>query len=225
MKRILVVGLLALCVLNAQAQESDSTNRRGIPKLAIKWSPLHLINTFPTVQIDAEAKIAEHWSFQAGGSPVIYFDDDRQNSTSFNRRGFKLKSEVRYYLTKQLNTKATIFYTGLGFDYNNLLYNSIRNYYFECGPDCYYRERRSIENKKKIYSLTHRLGLQTYMTDWLLFDVNLGWGARWGYYEGDAPIGASWSEDSDVWFSDFDSDFVETRPAIGIGVKFSVRIK
>ncbi|GAA0894299.1 hypothetical protein GCM10009122_39800 [Fulvivirga kasyanovii] len=228
MKIIQVVFLIlaAYATVNGQDNKNNEKIYGGIPALSVKWSPLHLINTFPTVQIDAEVKIRDRMTVQVGGSPVVRLSEVDHRYNLDKKRGYKLKSEVRYYFLPVRQEDKKLAYVSLSFDYNRLKNDKSVTFEYDCnGQGCQYRQRTEIEERRIIYSLTHRIGVQKYLSPSFLIDINAGWGVRWGNYARfNEPAGYDNANETTDFFGFF-SDYVETRVAIGLGVKLSVRIK
>lgn len=224
--QVLWLVLAASVAVNAQDNKNNDKIYGGIPVLSVKWSPFHLINTFPTVQIDAEVRIRDRMTVQVGGSPVVRLSDADHRYNLDKKRGYKLKSEVRYYFLPTRQEDKMLVYVSLSFDYNRLKNDKTVIFEYDCnGRGCQYRQQTEIEERRIIYSLTHRIGLQTYLSPRFLLDINAGWGVRWGNYSRfNEPVGYdNVNETIDIF--GFFSDYVETRVAIGLGVKLSVRIK
>ncbi|MBL6444814.1 DUF3575 domain-containing protein [Fulvivirga sp. 29W222] len=231
MKIVHALLFVLTVVIAAQGQNNESEDKAyGVPNLYVKWSPLHLINTFPTVQMDAEVRIGDRMTVQVGGSPVIYVSSTDHWYGLHKKRGYKLKSELRYYFLPVQLEGEKLFYLSLSFDYNRLKNDKTGTFGFDCNDrDCQYRQRVQLEERREIYALTHRIGMQRYLTSWFLLDINAGWGVRWGSYSMfNEPQGYDEyfrNDESDSFDSFFYGGYVETRVAIGLGVKLSVRIK
>ena len=88
-KKALPILFLMLLPLTIRCQDSVS-----LPKHIIKFSPLHLIGKFPTLQIAYERNIRGKLSVQLDAGYVLNYtaDDEKKDF-----RGFKLREELRYY--------------------------------------------------------------------------------------------------------------------------------
>lgn len=221
----LVFALFVLAnPLFAQGDDEKSEKESGIiPVVVVKWSPLHLLNTFSTAHLDVEVKLAKNITFQAGGSPVI--PTTSTNSTIGERRGYKLKSEARYYFTPRPG-RNTLFYLALSFDYNRLMNEKWGTFGFDCVWDnCAYQQSTKFEERRITQVVGGRFGLHIYLTHWLLLDVNAGVGIRWLDFDR-----INGPEDYDFYGEEFHEwtfrsyeDMI--TPAILLGAKFGVKIK
>lgn len=226
--QVLLLILATSVTVNGQDNKNNDKIYGGIPALSVKWSPLHLINTFPTVQVDTEVRVRDRITVQVGGSPVIYLRGTDHRYRMHDKRGYKLKSEVRYYFQPVHPEDKKMVYVSLSFDYNRLKNDKTVTFEYDCsGSGCQYRQRTEIEERRIIYSLTNRIGLQRYLSPRFLIDINAGWGVRWGNFSlfNEPEDYDRRNEDEGVFDDLFFGDYVETRVAVGLGVKLSVRIK
>lgn len=70
---------------------------------AIKWSPYHLINFYPTIQVAYEYQWHPQFSLQADVGYVVKYQFVKypfRNDRFIDKRGIKLKTEFRYYLNE-----------------------------------------------------------------------------------------------------------------------------
>lgn len=95
-------------VCSAQGEEHGEVAERNIPLHAFKWSPYHLINFYPTVQLAYERRLKERFSLQADMGIVLrrWLGQDFGNTEFENKRGVKLKLEARFYLKRQRLSNA-----------------------------------------------------------------------------------------------------------------------
>jgi hypothetical protein len=103
------IAWMILASTCALAQVRDTT-LSAVPGSAIKVSPLHLINFYPTVQVSYEQRIFPRFTLQAEGGYVMDYGNDEESFQ--NRRGMKLKLEGRYYLGS-VSTRANIHYVSM----------------------------------------------------------------------------------------------------------------
>lgn len=80
-------------VFHCHAQDSLNIDKL-VPGSAVKFSPLHLLNFYPTVEVSYEHKLFQRVTLQAEVGYVL----DYHYETEFDdKRGVKLKLEPRYY--------------------------------------------------------------------------------------------------------------------------------
>ncbi len=103
--RMVLIFLLMSSV--AMAQDSLWTEAALLPGRAIKLSPLHLLNFYPTLQVSYEQSVGDRVALQLEGGYVMEYvsREDYQD-----RRGFKAKFETRYYLSG-VARKRKLYYT------------------------------------------------------------------------------------------------------------------
>ena len=105
--RLILYNLLVLInsVTMAQLQLSEEAL---VPDQAIKLSPLHLLNFYPTIEVSFEQRIFPRITTQLEAGYVLNYDS--QNGEHYqNKQGVKLKLEGRYYL-KRGNGENKIVY-------------------------------------------------------------------------------------------------------------------
>src|SRR5688572_6403800 len=105
-----VIFFLLTCFLFAQENEQTET---FVPALTVKFSPLHLINFYPTIQLAVERKIKGKLSGQVDLGYIVRSQPD--NSAFSNMRGYKAKAEARQYIIE-------------GRDRNRVLYGALELY-------------------------------------------------------------------------------------------------
>lgn len=79
-----------------------------VPDQAIKVSPLHLLNFYPTIEVSFEQRIFPRITTQLEAGYVLNYDSDNREHFQ-NKQGVKLKLEGRYYL-KRGNGENKIVY-------------------------------------------------------------------------------------------------------------------
>lgn len=87
-----------LCLLPwfAMAQTTDTVRVKSPTFQVFKVSPLHLLNFYPSFLIGYEYGFSPNQSVQIDAGPVLDFESYNQEFQ--RKRGFKLKTEYRYYL-------------------------------------------------------------------------------------------------------------------------------
>src|SRR5687767_14554290 len=92
---VLLLVLVSACCC-AQDQDTDPTENL-VPDMAIKFSPIHLINFYPTVQLAFEKKIRKKLTAQIDLGYILQNNKLRGNDFG-NMRGYKTKAEARQYI-------------------------------------------------------------------------------------------------------------------------------
>ncbi len=185
-----IVCLAAAHLLPAQ----DSLKKvKVLPKHAFKWSPLHLINFYPTIQAAYEYRFTDQYSLQLDGGYIVNFPES--NNTRFqNKRGTKLRLEGRYYFGIQ-PVKLKAFYGAV-----ELYYNAVNFDREESRVECFDIDCNNPFIRNYVYKVRYRengLGLKLGYTKFynrFLFDINTGWAIRNVNY-----IEPSWLDQGDNW--------------------------
>jgi hypothetical protein len=149
---LLLVILLAASCLSTTAQNSNKSENQE-SKLVIKWSPLHLIAKYPTLQLALEQRISKNISFQYEAGTVLSINGlnviaDEDHS---RYRGFKAKFEVKRYFNADDYRR---FYCAAELFYNRINYNT--NEFFIVHPDL--GDASKDYNQKIKYSKQYREG-------------------------------------------------------------------
>jgi hypothetical protein len=104
-----VLAIIILATGCASAQTRDSI-WSAVPSSAIKVSPFHLLNFYPTIQVSYEQRVFPRLTLQAEGGYVLDYGNDDESFE--NKRGLKVKLEGRYYLGFVVN-RERIYYVAL----------------------------------------------------------------------------------------------------------------
>lgn len=149
-----------------------------VPQQAVKFSPLHLINFYPTVELSFEQKIATQATLQLEGGYVLDYSNDT-NEDFMNKRGAKVKLEGRYYFFGRQD-KRKIYYLA-GELYANVINFDRRSRRDECfDVNCDHMFIR-YEDAKMAYrekGFTIKAGLVKYLGKRFFFDFSSGWTVR-----------------------------------------------
>lgn len=158
----------------ASAQNGDSTLLRLIPRQAIKVSPLHLLNFYPTLEVSYEFRIARRMSLQLETGYVLTFPSE-ENDTHRNKRGVKLKLEGRYFFPG-VRRGEKIYYGAIE-PYMNVI-NFDR---YEAIEECFDADCRNMYVRRYGYRMTYReqgvslkVGMVWYLGSHFFVDYNAG---------------------------------------------------
>jgi hypothetical protein len=126
--RLTIAAMLILSHTGVLAQE-DSLARRPVPGSAIKISPLHLLNFYPTIELSYEHRIRSRITTQLEAGYVVNVASDPDDHFR-DMRGVKLKLEGRYYL-RSARERASIPYASIE-PYMNIINFDRRSVVQEC---------------------------------------------------------------------------------------------
>lgn len=179
------------------------------PKLAVKWSPPHLIYFYPSIQLGVEHTLFKNIRMQYDlGAVINRVAADEQYE---NCRGFRGIGEIRYYLP---SPPKIPFYIAGEYYYSNIKFERTNVAGYNCsGEDCLYYEYLT-------YTMTHRnqgAGLKygiLLFPGWnrnrtFFFDINIGIAYRSITYSRPTNLSAA----NITIFEDDDDDFLSFRPA------------
>jgi hypothetical protein len=194
MRIFAVLFFSALCIV-ANAQDTLSV-RDIVPDKAIKISPLHLVNFYPTVEVSYEHRIAKRTSLQL---EVGYVLDYETFDVDFrDKRGVKLKLEARNYFSVKSERYKLFYYAGEAY-WNAVNFDRDASR-VECFDDqCNSQFVRFAEYKMEYREggFTGKIGYFKYIrkSDFFI-DFNTGWTIRSILYR----------EPSDFLFAEIEDD-------------------
>lgn len=172
-------------------QDSLFTDDMLIPEHAVKVSPLHLFNFYPTFQISYETQVGRSTTIQVEGGYVMEYgarDDYR------NRRGLKARLEGRYYL-ERVRGKNKLFYVA-GELHGNFVNFERRDWIVDCfDVECNnpFTQERQYKVRYREQGFTTKFGLLRYFgQDARVFlDLSVGATVRNIRYHKPVPVGNS----------------------------------
>ena len=207
----------------AQGGKDSVTMAKLVPKQAIKFSPLHLINFYPTLEFSFEQKIASQVTLQFEGGYVLDYDNDT-NDNFLNKRGTKLKLEGRYYFFGRTDRRKIYYIAGEG--YANIINFDRTTSSQECfDANCQnifirFHEAKMAYREK---GFTVKAGFLKYTGKHFFFDFSSGWTIRDIEYRELTNVLSD--DNGDVWdFLDIpnEDDRIALSPNVGarIGYRF-----
>lgn len=152
------------------------------PRVLFKIAPLALIDdvSFPTIQGGVEVALNRRisWYNEFG---VRYMNGSEENTdTSFvSPRGFKLKSEVRYYWQGRKDEYGDWLrghYVAINFYYTRCVSNSAISYFYQKDSSNILKDDFGVT--KSIWGTNIIIGRQTELGKRFLFDIYAGLGTR-----------------------------------------------
>lgn len=216
--------LLLVCTTGVNAQDSLRYEKL-VPRHALKFSPFHLINFYPTLEFSYEKKITRTFTAQAEYGYVLSYNQDESYR---DKRGYKMKLEVRKYFAPVLY-RSLIFYGAAEYYRNNIDFDrEFRQQ--ECfGTDCEHTIMRyryyTVQYNEQGFSV--KFGLMKYFFSNFFMDVNSGWTLRFVDYDETIPngIAAFPLGDEDDLFFDIpnEEDRVVPCPVLGIRIGYRFR--
>lgn len=192
-----------------------------IPRSAIKFSPLHMFNFYPTIQIAYEHHISGNFTAQLDAGVVLNFNDVSERFQ--NKRGFKSKLEVRYYFRSR-DDRDRVNYFAFEPYYYRINFDRTSQGPPEClDADCTVRFVRNYDYMMmyREKGFTFKVGSLKYY-DSFFTDFNFGITNRFVDYDSSLPL--LFPEGNPGWFPIPNE---EDRRVISphIGIRFGVRLK
>jgi len=188
----------------------------------IKLSPFHVLNFYPTLQLAYELQWHSQFSLQADIGYV--FTLDNSDVRFIDKRGIKLKTEVRYYYLK--NNSRTAMHYFAAEPYQNIINFDRR----ETKTECFDIECMIIYSKQYFYKVRYResgLSLKYGIMrerKRILFDINCGLTLRVvNYKKPDIPRGFD-EFDNMSWFS-IPNERKRITVGLALGLRIGYRIK
>jgi hypothetical protein len=124
MRKIITLFLL-FTFFTVSAQQSSVGKKYRIPKVILKWSPLHCLDWYPTFQFAIEHRFAKNFSLQYDFGPVINVGGFDMNSDR-DKHGFKARLQGRRYFAMPSNHWE--LFMGPELHYNNISYQMGETY-------------------------------------------------------------------------------------------------
>jgi hypothetical protein len=138
--RLVTTICLYLIVNLASAQTKPGTKADlaigevAPPRLAVKWSPLHLLYFYPSWQFSIEHKLLKQLNIQYEGGWVV--QSQNRVPEYQDKRGYRASIELRYYLP---SPPMIPLYVGAEFYYHNVSFDRSETVGFNCASgDCDY---------------------------------------------------------------------------------------
>jgi hypothetical protein len=192
-----------------------------VPQQAVKFSPLHLVNFYPTIEFSFEQKVAKQLTIQLEGGYVLDYGND-WSTDYLDKRGAKGKLETRYYFFGRTDKKK-IYYVGAEGYANVINFDRVSSrqecFDLECEHMFIRTAPFKMEYREKGFTL--KAGLMKYFGKFF-FDFSGGWTLRDIHYR--EPF--SFSEGFEDW-NLFEIPNEEDRVALSpnFGVRFGYRFR
>jgi hypothetical protein len=215
MRFLIIAFVIAFSTLRAQ----DSTIHKLIPGSSIKYSPLHLINFYPTIQVAYEQFITGRLTTQVDLGYVVKVDRS-YDERFLNKKGVKVKIEPRIYFAPVLKRRL-IYYSSVEGYYNRINFNrkSDREECFDLSCEHRYIRKYFYPVKYREYGLSLKMGFVKYYRNFML-DINSGWTLRIIDYQ----HGIFEPENFDDFFPiPNETDRIVPSPNLGVRVGYRVK--
>ena len=168
---------LALSFFAAQTVafcQQPPTESALVPHTAVKVSPLHLLNFYPTIELSLEQRILPRFTTQVEAGYVLDYNANIHRDFQ-DKRGVKLKLEGRYYFGS-VSDPNKIYYGAIE-AYTNLI-NFDR---YASGTECFdlecehlYRREYDYKVSYREYGLSFKAGVLRYFGSSIFMDLNGG---------------------------------------------------
>lgn len=219
--RLFVFSLLATIATTAFTQDSLTVTML-IPDKAIKISPLHLMNFYPTIEVSYEQKVLPAVTLQLELGYVLDYGD-RRNGEFADMRGIKTKLEGRYYFWGRTD-RMKMYYLSLEPYVNVINFDRL-----DSRRECFDLECNHVYTREYFYKMEYReqgvsikAGLIRYYGPKFFFDINSGFTFRnIQYTEPDNLI-----REFDDWaFAEVPNEDDRVAISPSLGVRLGYRLK
>jgi hypothetical protein len=223
--RFLFFFLLVISGAALRAQDDALTVDMLVPDKAIKISPLHLINFYPTVQVAYEQKILDRITAQLDIGFVVHYKNTTNPNTQFkDKRGVKGKLEARYYFWGRTDKRKLYYVSGEGYmnavDFDR---QDTRTLCYDLDCTSLYRETYDYKVEYREQGFSVKAGMLKYFSKRILFDINSGFTLRFVNYKKPNLI-PGFNEDT-MFFLDIPNETKRVAFSPNLGVRFGYRLK
>jgi hypothetical protein len=169
---IFLIGLMIFSVPTFSQNYPDSLSLL-IPARAIKFSPLHLLGFYPSLQFAYEYKISDKFSMQTDLGYV--FNNGNFNDRFLNKRGIKARQEIRlYYDLYHKSDQAYYFSLELYFNGVNFNRKELRTECFDLDCMQLFNRQYNYVVKFRENGISFKNGFIKYFTEQIFVDMSFG---------------------------------------------------
>ncbi|HEY5750824.1 MAG TPA: hypothetical protein VIU12_32395 [Chryseolinea sp.] len=221
---ICLVGMILCQTLPGVAQQSYHIEQ---PKLAVKWSPLHLIYFYPSFQVAVEHKLTQHINLQYDFGWILHYPSSNTEEFS-NKSGYRGIAELRYYLP---SPPKIPFYLAGEYYYSRVAFDRSEVIGYDCASgNCDYFQYTTYKVVHHNQGVGMKFGLLLF-PGWnknrsFFFDVNGGVAYRSILYtdvgKPNTPQAQSFSNHSEDLFAPTERDHGEFRLIVGIRLGYRI---
>ena len=226
-----VIASLALAQTKPATKADLAIGEVAPPRLALKWSPLHLLYFYPSWQFSIEHRLLKNLNIQYEGGWAVHSYNSAPEYQ--DKRGYRASVELRYYLP---SPPMIPLYVATEFYYHNVSFDRSETVGFNCAwGDCEYFQSVTYPVTCEELGPGLKFGLLLYPA-WrrnksFYFDINAGFAYRNINYASPARPsgdGVQYFEDDRGWTL-FNPDIfhpdeqVTERARFVMGIRFSYR--
>jgi hypothetical protein len=227
--------ILAAVPLKANAQSTegsdgdvvDDRHKVKAPALAIKWSPLHLIYFYPSVQVAIEHRLFKNLNVQYDLGLIV--DYPQSDSEDFSdKHGYRVIGELRYYVP---SPPKVPFYVATELYHSKIAFtrSQVVGYGCETG-DCDYFQYVDYDIETINRGIGIKFGVLLY-PGWnknrsFFFDINAGGAFRDITYKdigrpNDGPGEVFYDNDNDRLFAPSEQSRTQIRFVLGVRLGYT----
>lgn len=152
----------------------------AIPVHAVKFSPWHLLNFYPTLQVAYEFRVLKNWTLQLDGGVVVNNAETfAENKDITNKKGYKFKFEPRCYFDWG-RQRRTAFYGATELYFNNVSFDHDYEQ-TECFDESCrdkYTRRYNYRGNYQEGGVAFKMGMLVYLFRNFMIDYSVGLGVR-----------------------------------------------
>jgi hypothetical protein len=196
------------------------------PRLALKWSPFHLVYFYPSWQFSIEYNLIKNLNIQFDAGWVVH---SYQNLPEYeDKHGYRAAVELRYYLP---SPRMLPLYVATEFYYHRISFNRSETVGFNCaGGTCDYFQSVTYPVNCEELGPGLKFGLLLY-PGWrrnksFYFDFNAGFAYRNINYASPARPsgdGVEYFTNTQRWFQFSPNEKITERTRFVLGVRFCYR--
>ncbi|AYB33957.1 hypothetical protein [Chryseolinea soli] len=219
-----LMGMVLCQTLPGVAQQSSRIEQ---PKLAVKWSPLHLIYFYPSFQVALEHKLTQHINLQYDLGWILNYPASGTEEFS-NKSGYRGIAELRYYLP---SPPKIPFYLAGEYYYSRVTFDRSEVIGYDCvSGNCDYFQYATYKVVHHNQGAGMKFGLLLF-PGWnknrsFFFDINVGMAYRSILYtdigKPIAPGSESFDNHSDDIFAPTERDHGEFRLVVGVRLGYRI---
>ena len=226
-----VIANLSLAQTKPSTKADLAIGEVAPPRLALKWSPLHLLYFYPSWQFSIEHKLLKKFNLQYEAGWVV---QSQNNVPEYqDKRGYRASIELRYYLP---SPPMIPLYVSTEFYYQNVSFDRSETVGFNCAlGNCDYFQSVTYPVTCEELGPGLKFGLLLYPA-WrrnksFYFDFNAGFAYRVIHYASPARPsgdGIEYFEDNQGWILFNPAMFrpdegITERARFVMGIRFSYR--
>lgn len=208
-----------MAAIQTRAQDTPDALLASVPRQAIRFSPLHLVSFYPTLEFSLEQRLYKQVTLVGEYGHVLNYGNTNSHS---NKRGHKAKAELRYYLH---HVRRLTFYAAGEYYWNAIRFDrwAQRTEFLDASFDFPIIRKFAYPVVYDEYGVSLKYGLLIDLPKHLFLDFNAG--LRMRVIDYDKPTLAAGEVDTD------DHNFLapgeddRTVPGFVVGVRLGYRFR